>query len=374
MRSTAPEVQRGVCAHARRRPSSLKRRSNAPAPLLAPPLQSTAPSPSPPAPPPAPNPVIPRRPAAPPAAPLPRPAAAVAAPPPPARREPAPPAVSWPTPGEEFWKRPQRAAVAGRSASSSPPRDAHPLRVAHVSCELAPYAKVGGLADAVSGLALACLARGHDVLVVLPHYTTTDATTLEGMTFDRHFDVPRGRMEGGALRLTYVRYTAHTAIAGGVPVALLRPEHDLSLFQKPYGYGLPECESAVVFCRAALEYLAARREPWHVLHCHEWQAGAVPMLYWELGFRAKLHASLVLTIHNADSEGFCRTDQFAASGTAAAPFMTEQRALVRGDCQPIRARRSRVVCRLVDRRTSAPRGTTPSACPCSRAASCTPTR
>ena len=42
------------------------------------------------------------------------------------------------------------------------------MNILMVSAEYAPLAKVGGLADAVAGLAQALARRGHDVRVVLP--------------------------------------------------------------------------------------------------------------------------------------------------------------------------------------------------------------
>ena len=46
----------------------------------------------------------------------------------------------------------------------------HTLAVVHVATEMAPFAKVGGLADVVDGLSRALGERGHRVTVVLPGY------------------------------------------------------------------------------------------------------------------------------------------------------------------------------------------------------------
>ena len=58
------------------------------------------------------------------------------------------------------------------------------MNVLMVSAELAPFAKTGGLADAVTGLSDALAARGHDVRVLLPKYehlppADVDATPLD---------------------------------------------------------------------------------------------------------------------------------------------------------------------------------------------------
>lgn len=55
---------------------------------------------------------------------------------------------------------------AGRPADGAGSvRDARQLHVVHMTAEMAPIAKVGGLGDVVTGLARACLLRGHTVEV-----------------------------------------------------------------------------------------------------------------------------------------------------------------------------------------------------------------
>ena len=46
-----------------------------------------------------------------------------------------------------------------------------------ISAEMAPFAKVGGLADVAGALSQALAARGHDVRVVLPLYGHLDHKT-----------------------------------------------------------------------------------------------------------------------------------------------------------------------------------------------------
>jgi glycogen synthase len=47
-----------------------------------------------------------------------------------------------------------------------PPQDQNPLHIVHLAAELAPFAKVGGLADVVTGLAKACGERCHSSLTM----------------------------------------------------------------------------------------------------------------------------------------------------------------------------------------------------------------
>ena len=59
-----------------------------------------------------------------------------------------------------------------------------PLNIVHVTAEMAPCAKVGGLADVVQGLAKASLERGHNVQV--RHWHRTRGVSIEGTVCRRH--------------------------------------------------------------------------------------------------------------------------------------------------------------------------------------------
>src|SRR4029079_16621258 len=85
------------------------------------------------------------------------------------------------------------------------------MNVLMISAELAPFAKTGGLADAVTGLSDALAARGHDVRVLLPkyeHLPPTDldakplATTASGLALELRAPRRRrrGRWRGGGAR------------------------------------------------------------------------------------------------------------------------------------------------------------------------------
>ena len=49
-------------------------------------------------------------------------------------------------------------------------KDSDLLHVVHVTAEMAPIAKVGGLSDVVTGLTRACLSCSHKIDVMLPFY------------------------------------------------------------------------------------------------------------------------------------------------------------------------------------------------------------
>lgn len=80
--------------------------------------------------------------------------------------------IKWPSPQEgNFWERPPREApmpLGPPTPAGGATRDPRSFHVVHITAEMAPHAKVGGLGDVVTGLARACLGRGHNVEIMLP--------------------------------------------------------------------------------------------------------------------------------------------------------------------------------------------------------------
>ncbi|KAF8055587.1 SS4 [Scenedesmus sp. PABB004] len=244
--------------------------------------------------------------------------------------------VAWPARGSKFWESPARGAPmpvdVGAGASSVQPRDSRSLDIVHFTAELAPIAKVGGLGDVVHGLARTCLARGHNVAVLMPFYECLPQAQIEGLAHEMDIDVPKGRSWDGEFQIGSLRTSVWRGVIGGVPVVLLRPADwdSCNLFRggRIYGGSYNEMESYLYFCRAGLEYLRASGQQPHVMHLHEWQTAAVSMLYWEVYSQLGLYRPrVVLTIHNLDNTGECRQDEFSFTGVDGELFATIDRAL-----------------------------------------------
>ena len=267
--------------------------------------------------------------------------------------------VAWPEPGERFWERSptktpktKETSAAAASAPSSSPRvasDNSDAAIFHISAELAPRAKCGGLGDVVRGLAFEVASRGTRSVVVLPFYECLPEDVVEGLELVDEFPCPKGRAGDGG-KIASVEQLGVRAFSGrldGIEVLLLRPDWSKSnLFRggRIYGGSYNEAEAYLFFCRAALEALSRLvgrgfyPRP-SVLHVHDWQACAAAMLYWHLyaapgsgsalaeGAGGQNLAKVVLTIHNFDSSGECRQDEFAATGVDGAAFATIDRAL-----------------------------------------------
>ena len=247
--------------------------------------------------------------------------------------------IQWPKPGESplFYERPARSSIVtvpsdNNSIAMPPTSPEHRLHVVHVTAEMAPCAKVGGLGDVVTGLSKECLAQGHSNEVILPYYECLPDSAIENLTFDRAYDVPKGRVQDGIMQSFTLRTLAYTGTIEGVPVILLRPDWDATgtnLFRggRIYGGSYNEAEAYLYFCRAALEYLVQSGRKPDVIHAHEWQSAAVPMLFWEFFSKAMPNTRPALTIHNMDNSGECRQDEFAATGVSGDVFAEIDKAL-----------------------------------------------
>ncbi|EFJ43179.1 hypothetical protein VOLCADRAFT_106932 [Volvox carteri f. nagariensis] len=188
-------------------------------------------------------------------------------------------------------------ALAGRCAWLRPPG----LNVVHVASELAPIAKVGGLADVVSSLAKAHQMSGLLTEVILPKYDCIQYGDVHELRQMCELAVPWGPEPGRV-----VKAVVWSGCVEGLPVYFVEPHCPERYFWRGKFYGEPD--DAARFCffsRAALEFLAQRQhEAPDVIHCHDWQAAAVGPLLKET-YRASglSRTRAVLTIHNMAFQG-----------------------------------------------------------------------
>lgn len=133
------------------------------------------------------------------------------------------------------------------------------------------------------------------------------------------------------MTLGSLRTSVYTGHIDGVPVVLVRPDWgSCSIFRggRIYGGSCSELEAYLYLCRAALEYLKVSGSDPDIIHVHEWQTSALPMLYWEAYHSQGLSkARIVLTIHCLDNPGECRQEEFAISGLSGEGFATVDKAL-----------------------------------------------
>jgi starch synthase len=185
--------------------------------------------------------------------------------------------------------------------------------------EAVPFAKTGGLADAVSALSLALAKLGHDVRIALPRYYCIDRSGLTKL--DGELGVP----VGGGEEWSAV-YTADIpALSGGKAVKAYFIEHE-KFFGRDGIYGVPSepdfldnARRFTFFCRAVFQL--CRKTGWipDILHAHDWPAAmaTVFLKFWErpLGQKTEFgKTGSVLTIHNLGYQGIYSKDNYYYAG------------------------------------------------------------
>lgn len=121
------------------------------------------------------------------------------------------------------------------------------MHLVHVTAEMAPIAKVGGLADVVTGLARASLLRGHTVHVMLPFYECIQKHQINDLTLVATYN----SFHHG----NWIPTNAYTGIVSGIPVILIDPSHHFFKGHHVYGGSYNELEAYLFFSRACLEWM-----------------------------------------------------------------------------------------------------------------------
>lgn len=170
------------------------------------------------------------------------------------------------------------------------------MKILIVAPEGLPFSKTGGLADVIEALPRTLAARGHDVAVLLPRYrnTPTDKVAVPSLT------IPMG----GGMRFPAI---AEGGRLHGVGYYFVDdPEYfDRDQLYGPAGKDYPDnAERFGEFARAAIEFCKRVWMP-ELIHCHDWQAGLVPVLLRTEYAQdpAVQRLPVVFTIHNMGYQG-----------------------------------------------------------------------
>lgn len=170
------------------------------------------------------------------------------------------------------------------------------MKVLFVASECVPFSKTGGLADVVGALPSALAARNHQVSVFVPRYRSTPPgkVVLPGLTIplgaELHFpDIQQGPTDNqvGSFFVDYPPY------------------FDRESLYMDGGKDYPDnAERFGLFSKAALEFAKSEFKP-DLIHCHDWQAGLVPVLLkTRYGADPVLgRVPVVFTVHNLGYQG-----------------------------------------------------------------------
>ncbi len=175
-----------------------------------------------------------------------------------------------------------------------------PVSVVHITAEYYPYARTGGLAEAVSGLANFQRAAGVNVAAILPLYRTVRDVDPDLEPVGQPFMVPMGSHSEEA---RVFRVSGPTT--GGAQVFFI--EH-LDYFNRPGIYGenavdYPDNARRFAFFAQAAVIALPRLVPGPVLlHAHDWHT-ALSLVYLRAAGTSSRLMSTVLSVHNPGYQG-----------------------------------------------------------------------
>lgn len=192
------------------------------------------------------------------------------------------------------------------------------MRVLSATAEVAPWAKVGGLADVVASLPKALAPLGVETLIAIPAYGFLMEELRPCVSLVKSgVEVPLGWDR----RIQSVLYEAEVE---GLKLLLIDGEERFKKItdrQAIYSLGR---EDWIYFAQAVMR--ACESLPWmpSVIHCHDWQMGFLPALMRERKGKEWIKTACVFTIHNFQHQGVFPRDTLDIAGLPQSLFTSEK--------------------------------------------------
>ncbi len=183
------------------------------------------------------------------------------------------------------------------------------LSIIQITPELAPVAKVGGLADVVFGLSRELAIRGNQVEIILPKY--------DNLRYDQILDLHQVHQDLWVPWYEHaIRCTVHLGLVQGRKCFFIEPHSEDNFFNRGGIYGFnDDVMRYAFFSRAAIEFMFKAGKHPDIIHCHDWQTALVPVLLYEIYQQLGMTRSRAcLTIHNFKHQGVTGMEILRAVG------------------------------------------------------------
>jgi len=169
--------------------------------------------------------------------------------------------------------------------------------IAFIGSECYPFVKTGGLGDVMYALPKALIGQNCDVKVILPRYKCIPQEYQDKMVYVGAFDMDLCA-DGKSYYVGIMEY-----VWDGVVYDFIDNEEFLSS-GNPYTNLIDDIPKFCYFGKAALAALNYMNWIPDVIHCHDWQAGLVPVYLRTLFDESPVARSKVMiTIHNLRFQG-----------------------------------------------------------------------
>jgi len=173
------------------------------------------------------------------------------------------------------------------------------MKIFHISSEMAPIVKIGGMADMIYGLVKASLSQSHQISVILPMYNLISSHPIKKeLSLYKEFFLPsfpqiekilvwKTNFEGAVLYFI--------DIPGFFPVV----------------YGGEETLRFLLFSCAVAEFLIQFSLQVDIIHLHDWPTAFVASM---LKIFYKSNLRIIFTLHNMQHQGLCNPQDFVHLG------------------------------------------------------------
>ncbi|RVU98405.1 glycosyltransferase [Coriobacteriales bacterium OH1046] len=191
-----------------------------------------------------------------------------------------------------------KAAPAPDPTPASEPELPQPRRsIAFIGSECYPFVKTGGLGDVMYALPKALAALNCDIKVILPKYACIAQEYKDKMVYRGAFDMDLCS-DGRRFYVGIMEY-----VWDGVVYDFIDNEEFFSK-GNPYTNLIDDIPTFCFFGKAALAALNYMDWIPDIIHCHDWQAGLVPIYLRTMFAETPLARSkTVITIHNLRFQG-----------------------------------------------------------------------
>ena len=169
-------------------------------------------------------------------------------------------------------------------------------KIAYIASECVPFIKTGGLADVVGTLPHKFDRNKYDVRIIIPKYMCLPEKYRNNMKYLTHFHMDIGWKQQ-YVGVMYLEYE-------GVPVYFIDNEYYFNGYNI-YGDLKWDIEKFCYFSKAALSILPSIGFQPDILHCHDWQAGLVPVYLRTMFSNNPFYSNMksIMTIHNLQFQG-----------------------------------------------------------------------
>lgn len=176
------------------------------------------------------------------------------------------------------------------------------MNIVHIAGEAAPFVQTGGLGMVIEKLSAAQARAGNLVRICIPYYLLVSEDAPAASDTGIKINVSAGDRE--------YEFSVYASVVNNVEYLLFS---NAELFSRGGIYGTGDFDYSdndiryATFSQACLFFLAEGCRSFDVIHCHDWQAGLVP-LYSSLIFR-DMKWRTVFTVHDINYQGlFQRMD------------------------------------------------------------------